>query len=67
MRGRDEPVVEACDIVEDSSLHTENYSVRRTSTAEDSYLQGDPALTTVRGRELTTDEYRRIRQLVEHR
>lgn len=31
---------------------------------EDSYLQGEPALSTVGGRELTTDEYRRIRQLV---
>jgi fatty acid desaturase len=33
---------------------------------EDDYLDGDPALSTVRGRELTTEEYRRIRQLVEH-
>jgi fatty acid desaturase len=33
---------------------------------EERYLEGEPALSTVRGRELTTDEYRRIRELVEH-
>ncbi|MCW2993284.1 MAG: hypothetical protein JWQ18_779 [Conexibacter sp.] len=33
---------------------------------EEAYLAGDPALSTVRGRELTADEYRRIRELVEH-
>jgi len=33
---------------------------------EESYLEGDPALSTVRGRELTTDEYRRIRELADH-
>lgn len=32
---------------------------------ERSYLPGEPALSTVRGRPLTTDEYRRIRELVE--
>ena len=30
---------------------------------EDRYLNGEPPLTTVRGRELTNDEYRRIRKL----
>jgi hypothetical protein len=34
---------------------------------EDRYLDGDPALSAVRGRALTTEEYRRIRRLVEHR
>jgi fatty acid desaturase len=33
---------------------------------EERYLAGKPALSTIRGRELTTDEYRRIRELVEH-
>jgi ring-1,2-phenylacetyl-CoA epoxidase subunit PaaE len=33
---------------------------------EDAYLQGDPALSTVRGRPLTADEYRRLRHLAEH-
>jgi fatty acid desaturase len=33
---------------------------------EQHYLDGDPALSTVRGREITTDEYRRLRELVEH-
>jgi len=33
---------------------------------EAAYLEGDPALSTVRGRALTADEYRRIRALVEH-
>ena len=33
---------------------------------EDAYLEGDPALSTVRGRELTADEYRQMRELVEH-
>lgn len=30
---------------------------------EEQYLSGDPALSTIRGRELTVDEYRRIREL----
>lgn len=34
--------------------------------SEEDYLANDPALSTVRGRPLTTDEYRRIRQLAEH-
>jgi fatty acid desaturase len=33
---------------------------------EERYLEGDPELTTVRGRRLTPDEYRAIRGLVEH-
>jgi ring-1,2-phenylacetyl-CoA epoxidase subunit PaaE len=33
---------------------------------EDEYLAGDPALSTVGGRPLTTDEYRRLRELAEH-
>jgi ring-1,2-phenylacetyl-CoA epoxidase subunit PaaE len=33
---------------------------------EDDYLAGDPALSTVRGRELTPDEYRELRLLAEH-
>jgi ring-1,2-phenylacetyl-CoA epoxidase subunit PaaE len=33
---------------------------------EDAYLDGDPALSTVRGRPLTPDEYRALRQLAEH-
>ena len=33
---------------------------------EDAYLEGDPALSTVRGRELTAEEYRRLRALAEH-
>ena len=33
---------------------------------EDGYLAGDPELSTVRGRRLTTDEYRRMRALGEH-
>ena len=30
---------------------------------ESAYLQGDPALSTVRGREITAEEYRRMREL----
>lgn len=30
------------------------------------YLEGDPALSTLGGREITTDEYRRMRELVDH-
>ena len=30
---------------------------------EAAYLAGDPELSTVRGRKLTADEYRRIREL----
>ncbi len=33
---------------------------------EEHYLEGDPALSTLGGRELTTDEYRRLRELAEH-
>ena len=33
---------------------------------EDRYLDGDPALSTAGGRELTVDEYRRIRELADH-
>ena len=33
---------------------------------EASYLEGDPALSTLGGREITPDEYRRMRDLVEH-
>jgi ring-1,2-phenylacetyl-CoA epoxidase subunit PaaE len=33
---------------------------------EGSYLAGEPAMSTVGGRELTADEYRRIRELTEH-
>jgi fatty acid desaturase len=33
---------------------------------EESYLEGDPELTTARGRRLTPDEYRALRGLVEH-
>ncbi len=33
---------------------------------EDAYLEGEPALSTVRGRELTAEEYRRLRALAEH-
>jgi fatty acid desaturase len=33
---------------------------------EEAYLEGDPALSTAGGRELTPDEYRAIRGLVEH-
>jgi ring-1,2-phenylacetyl-CoA epoxidase subunit PaaE len=33
---------------------------------EEAYLEHDPALSTVRGRALTADEYREIRGLVEH-
>lgn len=33
---------------------------------ENTYLEGDPALSTVRGRELTADEYRRLRTLADH-
>lgn len=33
---------------------------------EDRYLDGDPELSTVRGRPLTADEYRRLRELAEH-
>ena len=30
---------------------------------EAAYLSGDPELSTVRGRQLTVDEYRRMREL----
>jgi ring-1,2-phenylacetyl-CoA epoxidase subunit PaaE len=33
---------------------------------EPDYLAGDPALSTLGGREITPDEYRRMRELVEH-
>ncbi len=33
---------------------------------ESSYLEGDPALSTARGRELTVEEYRAIRRLADH-
>lgn len=33
---------------------------------EDEYLRGDPALSDVRGRPLTVDEYRRLRALQDH-
>ena len=33
---------------------------------EQRYLDGDPALSTLRGREITSEEYRRMRELVEH-
>jgi ring-1,2-phenylacetyl-CoA epoxidase subunit PaaE len=33
---------------------------------EDKYLDGDPALSTVGGREITPDEYRRMRELRDH-
>ncbi len=33
---------------------------------EREYLKGDPALSTVRGRPITPDEYRRMSELVEH-
>jgi ring-1,2-phenylacetyl-CoA epoxidase subunit PaaE len=33
---------------------------------EDRYLEGGAALSTVRGRELTADEYRRLRELADH-
>jgi ring-1,2-phenylacetyl-CoA epoxidase subunit PaaE len=33
---------------------------------EEEYLENDPALSDVRGRELTADEYRRIRELAHH-
>ena len=33
---------------------------------EAKYLEGDPALSTLGGREITPDEYRRMRDLVEH-
>jgi ring-1,2-phenylacetyl-CoA epoxidase subunit PaaE len=33
---------------------------------EDRYLEGDPALSTVGGRPITTDEYRRLRELADH-
>jgi len=33
---------------------------------EERYLEGDPALTDVRGRPLTADEYRRLRELADH-
>jgi ring-1,2-phenylacetyl-CoA epoxidase subunit PaaE len=33
---------------------------------EDEYLEHEPALTDVRGRPLTADEYRRIRELAHH-
>lgn len=33
---------------------------------EERYLEGDPALATVRGREITADEYRRMQDLARH-
>jgi len=33
---------------------------------EEKYLAGDPALSTIGGRPLTVDEYRQLRELVEH-
>jgi ring-1,2-phenylacetyl-CoA epoxidase subunit PaaE len=33
---------------------------------EDRYLDGDPALTDVRGRPITVEEYRRLRELADH-
>jgi fatty acid desaturase len=33
---------------------------------EDRYLEGDPALSTVGGRPITAEEYRQMRELVEH-
>lgn len=33
---------------------------------EDRYLDGDPALSTVSGRPITPDEYRRMRELADH-
>jgi ring-1,2-phenylacetyl-CoA epoxidase subunit PaaE len=33
---------------------------------EEAYLEGDPALSTVGGRPITADEYRRLRELAEH-
>jgi ring-1,2-phenylacetyl-CoA epoxidase subunit PaaE len=33
---------------------------------EDAHLERDPALSDVRGRPLTADEYRQIRELVNH-
>ena len=33
---------------------------------EEKYLEGDPALSTVMGRPITADEYRQMRELVEH-
>jgi ring-1,2-phenylacetyl-CoA epoxidase subunit PaaE len=33
---------------------------------ESAYLDGEPALSTVRGREITAEEYRQMRELVEH-
>lgn len=33
---------------------------------EDRYLEGEPALSTVRGRPITAEEYRRMRELAEH-
>ena len=33
---------------------------------EDRYLDGDPELTDARGRPITVDEYRRLRELAEH-
>jgi ring-1,2-phenylacetyl-CoA epoxidase subunit PaaE len=33
---------------------------------EDTYLEGEPALSTVRGRPLTAEEYRQLRALAEH-
>jgi fatty acid desaturase len=34
---------------------------------EEAYLAGEPALSTVRGRPLTSEEYRRLRELAAHR
>jgi fatty acid desaturase len=33
---------------------------------EERYLEGEPTLTTVRGRPITSEEYRRLRELAEH-
>jgi fatty acid desaturase len=33
---------------------------------EDKYLEGEPALSTVGGREITPEEYRKMRELVHH-
>ena len=46
-------------------VHFYNYvAVWRRNEAK--YLEGDPALSTLGGREITPDEYRRMRDLVEH-
>ena len=33
---------------------------------EDEYLSHDPALSTLRGRAITTEEYRRMREIIAH-